>query len=175
LRGVEADLIEKVRAIIEKVHVAVRRVGHQMAAVRCAPALLGIPIAGVVVGEHLLRELEGRIDLSERRQESAFIELDGPLRVQVEDVVGALLAAHGVARLFQHAAERRHIQLHAVAGLLLIELHDFLEAAVPRRGIYQDGDRRLLADVQEGLGRCTGTGQGGRNGDGRQHDSAPMS
>ena len=74
---------------------------------------------------------------------------------------GLLPAAHGVARLLEHAAERRHVELHPVAGLLLVELHDLLEAAVPRRRVDQDRDRRLLADVDERLrGGGAGAGEG---------------
>src|SRR5439155_1589637 len=76
-------------------------VRHQFAAVGRAPALLRVPITRVTVAQHFLRQLESGIDLLQRRQESAVVELDRPLRIERHQVVGTLTAPHCVARLFE--------------------------------------------------------------------------
>ena len=170
LRRRDAGLLEQVGAVIQELHVAEHRVRHQLAAVRRAPALLRVPVAGVAVAQYLLRQVERRVDLLERREEAALVELDRPLRVEEHEVVRALAGAHCVARLLEHAAERRRVELDLVAGLLLVEPDDLLERRVPRRRRDQDRDRRLLADVGERL--CAAAGAIAATASAADHSSA---
>jgi hypothetical protein len=105
---------------------------------------LCIPVRGVVVRQHLRVELERRVDIAQRREEAAVIELGQPRRIHHQDVELALAGAHRVALLLGAPGERVHVQRDLVAGLLLIRLDRLRKPAEPRRLVDDDGDRRDL-------------------------------
>jgi hypothetical protein len=107
--------------------------------------------------QHLRIEIEIRIDLIEWLKEPAFVELDIRRTVDVDEVERAGSAAtYRRTGFFEHAVEGRNFEVHSVSGLLLVKIHDVLEPGIPRRRVYQDGDRLLLADVQKRLLRARG-------------------
>jgi hypothetical protein len=103
-----------------------------------------------------------RIDLGERRQEAAVIELGEPQRVHHQHVELAVLRADRIALLLGAAGERIDVERHLVAGLLLVRLDGLREAGEPRRLVDDDRDRydlrRLRMDDtgRQCKYRCTG-------------------
>ena len=110
------------------VRVAVRRDPVELAAVGRTPALVDVPPVGQATLEDLGRQIEVGNDVRQRSQRAGLVELDDPAAVDVEKLVRARRAAHVVARFLKHPVVRRHIEVDHIAGLVLVECDDRLEA-----------------------------------------------
>ena len=148
----------QVGAVVQHGNVGIDRHGHQDAAVALTTVGLRVPEHRVVEGENLRVQLEAGVDLGQRFQEPAGVELNEVLHLEDQQPVRTLSGPDGGAFFRQEAVERADLEVNGVTGLLLVLVHDVMKARKPGRLRCGDGDRRLSA---EGDRRQAGEQTGG--------------